>query len=60
MTAPLPDPRDLARRCRQLRNVARCGDPERFALAVEDLAEKIEALDRTPPPPKSPRYWRAA
>ncbi|MFP4126847.1 MAG: hypothetical protein ACLFU0_09405 [Alphaproteobacteria bacterium] len=51
---------DLARRCRQLRRLDRHADPERFAVAVEDLAERIEALDRQRKPPRSPRYWRAA
>jgi hypothetical protein len=54
-----PDAKELARQCRALRTVARRGDPERLALAIEDLAEQLERMDRKPPP-KSPTHWRAA
>jgi len=60
MTAPAPDPRDLAHRVRQLRRLDRHADPERFAVAVESIAEQLERLDRTPLPPRSPRSWRVA
>ena len=49
----LPDARDLARRVRQLRRLDRRGDPEAFAVAVERIADEIEALGAAvavPPP----------
>lgn len=55
MTAPAPDPRDLARRVRQLRRLDRHADPETFAVQVETIAKALERLDHKPPP-RSPRY----
>lgn len=59
MTAPAPEPRELARRVRSLRRLDRHADPETFAIQVESIADALERLDRTPPP-RSPRHWRAA
>jgi hypothetical protein len=44
MTESCADPEALARRIRDLRRLAGRADPERFALAVEELAEQVARL----------------
>jgi hypothetical protein len=44
MTPTCADPEALARRIRDLRRLAGRTDPERFAIAVEDIAEQVTRL----------------